>query len=39
LAGLTRELAELLDVDVDVEPAATLKPAVRDEVLGEAITL
>ncbi|MGH3548571.1 MAG: helix-turn-helix domain-containing protein [Pseudonocardiaceae bacterium] len=39
LAGLTRELAELLDVDVDVVPAATLKPAVRDEVLGEAITL
>ncbi len=41
LAGLTRELAELLDVDVDVDvvPAATLKPAVRDEVLGEAITL
>jgi uncharacterized protein len=39
LAGLNRELAELLDVDVDVVPAATLKPAVRDEVLSEAIAL
>ncbi|PZS39452.1 MAG: nucleotidyltransferase [Pseudonocardiales bacterium] len=39
LAGLTRELAELLDVDVDVVPAATLKSAVRDEVLSEAIAL
>lgn len=39
LAGLHRELVELLDVDVDVVPAATLKPAVRDEVLSEAIAL
>lgn len=39
LAGLRRELVELLDVDVDVVPEATLKPGVRDEVLAEAITL
>ncbi|EHR50154.1 putative nucleotidyltransferase [Saccharomonospora marina XMU15] len=39
LAGLRRELTELLGVGVDVVPAATLKPAVRAEVLGEAITL
>jgi predicted nucleotidyltransferase/DNA-binding XRE family transcriptional regulator len=39
LAGLQRELADLLDVDVDVVPAATVKPAVRDEVLNEAIAL
>lgn len=39
LAGLHRELAELLDVDVDVVPAAALKPAVRDEILTEAIVL
>ncbi|MDQ4092553.1 MAG: nucleotidyltransferase domain-containing protein [Actinomycetota bacterium] len=37
LAGLHRELAGLLHVDVDVVPAATFKPAVRDEVLSEAI--
>ena len=39
LAGLNRELAELLGVDVDVVPATTLKPAMRDEVLSEAIAL
>lgn len=39
LAGLQRELAELLRVDVDVVPAATLKPGVRDGVLAEAIAL
>jgi len=39
LAGLNRELAELLRVDVDVVPAGTLKPAIRDEVLAEAIAL
>jgi predicted nucleotidyltransferase/DNA-binding XRE family transcriptional regulator len=39
LAGLRRELAELLGVDVDVVPAATLKPGVRDGVLAEAIAL
>ncbi len=39
LTGLTRELTDLLGVNVDVVPADTLKPRVRDEVLGEAIAL
>lgn len=39
LAGLRRELSELLHVDVDVVPASTLKSGVRDQVLAEAITL
>jgi predicted nucleotidyltransferase/DNA-binding XRE family transcriptional regulator len=39
LAGLGRELAELLGVEVDVVPTATLKPGVRDDVLAEAIAL
>lgn len=39
LAGLRRELVDVLGVDVDVVPASTLKPGVRDEVLAEAITL
>jgi predicted nucleotidyltransferase/DNA-binding XRE family transcriptional regulator len=39
LAGLRRELTELLGVDVDVVPAATLKPGVRANVLAEAISL
>ncbi len=39
LAGLNRELAELLSVDVDVVPAAALKSAIRDEVLSAAIAL
>lgn len=39
LAGLRRELSELLHVDVDVVPASTLKPGVADTVLAEAITL
>jgi len=39
LAGLRRELTELLDVDVDVIPSAALKPRIRDNVLAEAITL
>lgn len=39
LAGLRRELAELLGVDVDVVPANTLKPGIQDEVLAEAIAL
>lgn len=39
LAGLRRELSDLLGADVDVVPAATLKPAIRDEVMGEAIAL
>ena len=39
LAGLRRQLSELLGVDVDVVPAATLKPTVADAVLTEAIAL
>jgi hypothetical protein len=39
LAGLRRELAELLGVDVDVVPAVVLKPGIRDDVLAEAIAL
>ncbi|GAA5152440.1 nucleotidyltransferase [Pseudonocardia eucalypti] len=39
LAGLRRELTELLKVSVDVVPAAMLKPGVRVEVLAEAVPL
>jgi hypothetical protein len=39
LAGLTRDLTELLGVPVDVVPADTLKTRIRDEVLAEAIAL
>jgi predicted nucleotidyltransferase/DNA-binding XRE family transcriptional regulator len=39
LAGLRRELIELLGANVDVVPTGSLKPAIRDEVVGEAITL
>jgi predicted nucleotidyltransferase/DNA-binding XRE family transcriptional regulator len=39
LAGLKRELTQLLGVDVDVVPAATLKARIRDEILAEAIPL
>lgn len=39
LAGLRRELSELLHVDVDVVPASTLKPGVAEAVHAEAITL
>lgn len=39
LAGLRRELSELLGVEVDVVPASTLKRTIRDTVLPEAITL
>lgn len=39
LAGLRRQLSELLGVDVDVVPSATLKPTVAHAVLTEAITL
>lgn len=39
LAGLARELSELLGVEVDVVPADTLKARIRDEVLGEAVVL
>lgn len=39
LARLTRELTQLLGTHVDVVPASTLKPGVRDRVLTEAIDL
>ena len=39
LAGLRRELTDLLGVAVDVVPADALKPRLRDEVLREAIPL
>jgi uncharacterized protein len=39
LAGLRRELSDLLRVDVDVVPANTLKPTVADTALAEAIPL
>lgn len=39
LVGLNRELAELLRVDIDVVPAGSLKPKIRDDVVGEAIAL
>jgi predicted nucleotidyltransferase/DNA-binding XRE family transcriptional regulator len=39
LAGLRRELAELLGVDVDVVPANSLKAKVRNEALAEAVPL
>jgi uncharacterized protein len=39
LARLTRELTALLGAEVDVVPAATLKPGIRDRVLTEAIAL
>ena len=39
LAGLRRELTALLGVDVDVVPADTLKPRIRDRVLAEAVSL
>jgi hypothetical protein len=39
LAGLRRELRELLGVDVDVVPATQLKPGLRAQALTEAITL
>jgi uncharacterized protein len=39
LAGLKRELTELLGTSVDVVPADTLKSRIRAEVLGEAIPL
>lgn len=39
LAGLKRELSELLGADVDLVPAATLKARIRDEVLADAIPL
>lgn len=39
LAGLAREIGDVLGVDVDVVPADSLKPAMRDQVLAEAIPL
>jgi uncharacterized protein len=39
LVGLERELSELLGVDVDVVPADTLKPRMRERVLREAVPL
>ncbi len=39
LAGMTRELSALLGVEVDVVPAATVKPRMRAEILAEAIAL
>lgn len=39
LAGLKRELSELLGVAVDVVPASALKARIRDTVLAEAIPL
>ena len=39
LAGLRRELTELLGAAVDVVPADGLKPRLRDQVLREAIPL
>ena len=39
IAGLARELAELLGVPVDVVPADSLKRAVRADVLAEALPL
>lgn len=39
LAGLKRELTDLLGVNVDVVPAESLKPRIRAQVLAEAIPL
>lgn len=39
LIGLRRELAELLGVDVDLVPADTLKPRIRERVMQEAVPL
>lgn len=39
LARLAREIGEIVGVDVDVVPEASLKPALRDRVLAEAIPL
>jgi len=39
LSALTREIAEIVGAVVDVVPADSLKPAMRDRVLSEAIPL
>lgn len=39
LIGLERELAGILGIDVDVVPADSLKPRIRERVMQEAVTL
>ncbi len=39
LAGLQRELTELLGINVDIVPADPLKARLRREVLAEAVPL
>lgn len=39
LAGLAREIGEIVGVAVDVVPADSLKPGMREQVLAEAIPL
>ncbi len=39
LAGLAREIGDVLGADVDVVPADSLKPAISDQVLAGAIPL
>ena len=39
LSGLAREIGEIVGVDVDVVPADSLKPGVRERALAEAIPL
>ena len=39
LAGLAREIGEIVGVAVDVVPADSLKPRMREQVLAEAIPL
>ena len=39
LSGLAREIGEIIGADVDVVPADSLKPAVRERALAEAIPL
>jgi predicted nucleotidyltransferase len=39
LGKLERRLSELLDADVDLIPAAALRPDLRDRVLAEAVAL
>jgi uncharacterized protein len=39
LIGLERELRDLLGVEVDVVPAIALKPALREQVMKDAIPL
>jgi predicted nucleotidyltransferase len=39
LIGLERELSNLLGVKVDVTPADSLKPRIRDQVLRETVPL